>query len=59
MRVTKDDIMAILRKINNGWDYAISDYATSEEQEDEYERNKELEMNSVADELIELIKGDK
>lgn len=55
---TKDDIITILKKINNGWDYAISDYATSDAEEEEYEHRKEEELDNVAELLLNIIKGE-
>jgi hypothetical protein len=44
-----------LNEINNGWDYVISDYCTSKEQEEQTELDKQKELDDVVAKIKALV----
>ena len=54
--IDKNKILAILGRINNGYDFLKSDYATSEKQEQELEERKRAELDRVTDQIINYIR---
>lgn len=48
-------IREALNEINNGWDYVISDYCSSKEQEEQTEIDKQKELDDVVAKIKALV----